>query len=284
VEFDAFSNVTTQLTDREFKDLLSFVYNTYGIDLSRKRQLIEARLSNTLKSKGISTFEQYLKILKADKTGEEITTFLNKITTNYSYFAREADHFDFLVKTALPQLTKRTNKELRIWSAGCSSGQEPYTLAMAIDQYFGDQKKHWDTAILATDISTNVLAKAQTGIYPLKDIENLPAVWKSKYFSKLGEDSYQVVPQIRKEVIYKVFNLMDPIAFKKPFDIIFCRNVMIYFDKETTRQLIERFYRATAEGGYLFIGHSETIDRSSSQYKYLQPSVYQKSSLPGRDK
>jgi len=282
MDLQVFNNSMTQLSDKEFKDLMSFVYNTYGIDLSRKRQLIEARFSNILRAKGISTFEQYLRILKADKTGEEITTFLNKITTNYSYFAREADHFEFLSKTALPQLTKRSNRELRIWSAGCSSGQEPYTLAMVLDQYFGEQKRLWDTAILATDISANVLAKAQSGIYPSKDIENLPAAWKSKYFVKVGEDAFQVVPHIRREVIYKTFNLMDTIAFKKPFDIIFCRNVMIYFDKETTNQLIARFYNATAEGGYLFIGHSETIDRANSQYKYLQPSVYQK--VSGRDK
>lgn len=278
MDLDIFNNSTMQLTDKEFNDLKSFVYSTYGIDLSRKRQLIEARLSNTLRAKGITSFEQYLRVLKSDKTGEEITAFLNKITTNYSYFAREADHFDFLSKAVLPQLTERPKRELRIWSAGCSSGQEPYTLAMVMDQYFGGQKRLWDTAILATDISTNVLGKAQLGIYPTKDIENLPAAWKNKYFTKLGDDSYQVVPNIRKEVIYRLFNLMDPIDFKKPFDIIFCRNVMIYFDKATTNQLIERFYNATAEGGYLFIGHSETIDRTKSKYKYVQPSVYQKTS------
>ncbi|HHU05651.1 MAG TPA: protein-glutamate O-methyltransferase CheR [Clostridiales bacterium] len=275
MHLDIFTN-PAKLTDREFKELKTFVYDKYGIDLSRKRQLVEARLASTLRTKGLKSFEQYLKLLKDDKTGEEITTFLNRITTNYSYFAREADHFDFLAKTVLPQLARRSTRELRIWSAGCSSGQEPYTIAMVIDQYFGEQKRCWDTAILATDISTNVLAKAQAGIYPSGDLDNLPPIWKSKYFTRVGEDSYQVIPEIRKEVIYKVFNLMDPIIFKKPFDIIFCRNVMIYFDKQTTNQLIERFYNATAEGGYLFIGHSETIDRTVSKYKYIQPAVYQK--------
>ena len=266
-----------KLTDKEFLELKTFVYDKYGLDLSRKRQLVEARLATTLRSKGLTNFGQYLKLLKEDKTGEEITTFLNRITTNYSYFAREADHFDFLAKTVLPQLAaQRPTRELRIWSAGCSTGQEPYTIAMVIDQFFGEKKRLWDTAILATDISTNVLNKAQTGIYPLRDIENLPPLWKSRYFTRIGEDQYQVVPEIRKEVIFRVFNLMDPIIFKKPFDVIFCRNVMIYFDKKTTNQLIERFYNATAEGGYLFIGHSETIDRTVSKYKYIQPAVYQK--------
>jgi len=265
-----------KLSDKEFQELKTFVYTKYGIDLSRKRQLVEARLANTLKAKGVKSFEQYLKLIREDKTGEEITTFLNKITTNYSYFAREIDHFDFLAKTVLPQLSQRPTREIRIWSAGCSSGQEPYTIAMVIDQFFGAQKKFWDTTILATDISTNVLTKAQAGIYPARELENLPPMWKHKYFTKVGEDSYQVVPEIRKEVVFKIFNLMDPINFRKPFDVIFCRNVMIYFDKQTTNKLIERFYNATAEGGYLFIGHSETIDRTTSKYKFIQPAVYQK--------
>ena len=153
-----------KLTDKEFLELKTFVYDKYGIDLSRKRQLVEARLATTLRSKGLTNFGQYLKLLKEDKTGEEITTFLNRITTNYSYFAREADHFDFLAKTVLPQLAaQRPTRELRIWSAGCSTGQEPYTIAMVIDQFFGEKKRLWDTAILATDISTNVLNKAKTG-------------------------------------------------------------------------------------------------------------------------
>lgn len=265
-----------EITDKEFEELTKFVYGKYGIDLSRKRKLIEGRLSNTLKAKNMSTFEQYMKTLFADKTGEEMHTFLNKITTNYSYFGRENDHFDFLMNHALPSLERRRDGDLRTWSAGCSSGQEAYNIAMVMDQYFGPRKKAWDTTILATDISMNVLNKAKEGIYPEKDLEGLPPQWRQKYFARISNDTFQVNQNIRDEVIFRMSNLMEPFVYKKPFDIIFCRNVMIYFDAKTTAALLRKFYDATAKGGYLFIGHSEAIDKRSTDYVCLRPAVYQK--------
>lgn len=265
-----------ELTDGEFQDLTAFVYRKYGIDLSRKRKLIEGRLSNTLKAKRLTSFGQYLQLLQADRTGEEMQLFLNKITTNYSYFARENDHFEFLMNTALPALEKRRQGDLRIWSAGCSAGQEAYTIAMVMHQYFGARKSAWDTTVLATDISPGVLEKAKAGVYPEKDLEGLPAQWKQKYFTRVTADSFQVSRQLRDEVVFKSANLMEPFACKKPFDIIFCRNVMIYFDAATTSALLRKFYDATARGGYLFIGHSEAIDRKSTGYVCLGPAVYQK--------
>ena len=266
------------LTEQEFKELSVFVYDQYGIDLSRKKQLIEGRLSNTLKARGLSSFSQYMKLLRSDKSGTELTNFLNKITTNYSYFARENDHFEFLAQVVLPYMEKNRGriKDLRIWSAGCSSGQEPYNLAMAIDQYFGPRKAGWDTTILATDISANMLTKAQQGLYPAKDLENLPLRWKQLYFEKVDKEQFRVCEKIRKEVVFRPFNLMDQFVYKKPFDIIFCRNVMIYFDQPTTNRLVQKFYQATAEGGYLFIGHSESINKQASGYQCLAPSIYQK--------
>ena len=271
-----------QISDKEFHELIAFVYKKYGIDLTKKRQLIQGRLSNTLKSKGLTNFSQYMELKFNDKSGEEIHHFLNKITTNHSYFARENDHFNFLMNTALPYLEKERHRDLRIWSAGCSAGQEPYNIAMAIDQYFGPRKAAWDTTILATDISTNVLAKAKQGIYPAENLKGLPPHWLTRYFRKLSEDEYQVSDKIRREVVYRIFNLMDPFVQKKPFDIIFCRNVMIYFDAQTTNQLVEKFYQATAPGGYLFIGHSESINKDRTQYRYLCPAVYQKPVGGGR--
>lgn len=265
-----------KITDKEFKDLISFVYKKYGIDLSKKRQLIEGRLARTLHEKGVDSFADYMKILFQDNSGEELHNFLNKITTNHSYFARENEHFNYLLGTALPFLEKRRKGDLRIWSAGCSAGQEAYNIAMTIDQYFGPRKSGWDTTILATDISTNVLSKARLGIYPEDNLKDLPASWKQKYFTTLKDGTAQICERMRKEVVFKVFNLMDPIVYKKPFDIIFCRNVMIYFDAPTTKKLVERFYDATAPGGYLFIGHSESINKYATQYTYLQPAIYQK--------
>ncbi len=265
-----------KLTDQEFKDLVGFVYSHYGIDLSKKRQLIEGRLSHTLRGKGFSTFSEYMRILFQDKSGEELHGFLNKITTNHSYFARENEHFEFLMKVALPQLEKTRRGDLRIWSAGCSAGQEAYNIAMVMDQYFGPRKPQWDTTILATDISTNVLTKARQGIYSMDSIKGLPDAWKTKYFNRLPDGNFQVCEKIRKEVVFRIFNLMDPFVYKKPFDIIFCRNVMIYFDAPTTNKTVEKFYDATAMGGYLFIGHSESVDKANSKYTYLMPAIYQK--------
>lgn len=266
------------LTEKEFLELSKFVYDQYGIDLSRKKQLIEGRLANTLKARNLTSFSQYMQLLRSDKSGVELTNFLNKITTNYSYFARENDHFEFLTQVVLPYMEKNRGriKDLRIWSAGCSSGQEPYNLAMAIDQYFGTRKADWDTTILATDISANMLSKAQQGLYPAKDLDGLPLRWKQLYFQKINQDTYQVSEKIRKEVVFKPFNLMDQFVYKKAFDIIFCRNVMIYFDQDTTNRLVQKFYHATAEGGYLFIGHSESINKQASGYQCLAPSIYQK--------
>ena len=264
------------ITDEEFKDIVSFVYNKYGINLQKKRQLIEGRLSYTLKSKGLKTFSEYMKFIRADKTNQEIQLFLNKITTNHSYFARETDHFDFLTSTALPYLEKIRKKELRIWSAGCSSGQEAYNIAMAIDQYFGPRKQEWDTTILASDISTNVLTKAKEGIYPADNLNGLPEAWKKQYFKALPNGTYQVVDKIRNEVVFRITNLMEPFSYKKPFDIIFCRNVMIYFDQETNTRLIEKFYQANAQNGFLFIGHSESVDKTRTKYDCVKPAIYQK--------
>lgn len=264
------------ITDAEFARLSGFVYQKYGIDLSRKRHLIEGRLARELHSHHMDNFNQYMDALMADKTGEAVHQFLNKITTNHSFFGRENEHFQFLLQTALPYLEARRKSDLRIWSAGCSAGQEAYNIAMTMDQYFGARKGAWDTTILATDISTQVLEKARQGIYAGDNLAGLPETWRSRYFRALADGNYQVVEKIRKEVVFRIFNLMETFSYKKPFDIIFCRNVMIYFDAPTTNKLIEKFYEATAEGGYLFIGHSESINREQTQYTYIEPAVYQK--------
>ncbi len=273
---DSFSSILS-ISDREFNDMVTYVYGKFGIDLSKKKQLIEGRLSHTLKSKGIKSFGDYLRILKSPSTDPtEVQAFLNIITTNHSYFARETEHFDYLVKTVLPELERSRPKVLRIWSAGCSSGQEAYNMAMVIDQYFGNRKSQWDTTILASDISTKVLTKAQEGIYPEDNLTGLPDSWKSNYFKKLPNGHYQVVDKIRNEVVFRTGNLMEPFRVKNPFDIIFCRNVMIYFDKDTTNRLVRKFYDVTADNGYLFIGHSESVDKTTIKYKYVKPAIYKR--------
>jgi len=270
------SRLLVKITDKEFTELVDFVYQRYGITLSKKRQLVEGRLTHTIKERGLTSFREYMQVLVNDKTGDEMINFLNRITTNHSYFARETEHFDFLIAQALPFLEKSRRGELRIWSAGCSVGQEAYNIAMTMDQYFGTRKNQWDTRILATDISMNVLDKGKAAVYPEDNIKDLPDQWKAKYFKRLPDGSFQVNENIRGEVIFRIFNLMDTFVYKKPFDIIFCRNVMIYFDQETRNNLIDKFYQATAEGGYLMIGHSEVLDKARAKYQFIKPSVYQK--------
>lgn len=277
------SGVTPQstiirMTDAEFAELTGFVKKTYGIDLTKKRVLIESRLAHELHQRGFTNFHQYLEAVRSDKSGGEVTTMLNKLTTNLSFFMRENEHFTFLAQQVLPYFEKtRKNNEFRIWSAGCSTGQEAYNIAMVIDEYFGPRKGKWDTTILATDISMRVLSKAQQGIYTESELKDVSPTWRSKYFTPLSNGSYQVCDRIRKEVVFRPGNLMEPFHFKRPFDLIFCRNVMIYFDGPTKDSIINKFYDWTSAGGYLFIGHSESVG-SNTRYSYVQPAIYQRRS------
>lgn len=266
-----------KITDKEFTEFTSMVHSRFGINLYKKRILIEGRLSNTLREKNLSSFDQYLSLLKNDQTGSEITLLLNKITTNHTFFMRENEHFEFLLNKVLPFFEKNhPDRDLRIWSAGCSSGQEPYTIAMALDEYFGSKKHLWDTTILATDISMNALEKGKRAVYPSESLEALPDKWRHKYFVDLKDGSHQVCSHLRNEVVFRPFNLMDPFVFKKSFDLILCRNVMIYFDEATKEKLVSKFYDCTAKGGFLFIGHSEVLNRTATRYHYVKPAIYQK--------
>lgn len=267
-----------QITDREFTELVEFMQKNYGINLINKRQLIEGRMSNLLDKKGMKTFSEYIALIKKNNM-EEITTLINKLTTNHTFFYREDNHYKFLKDVILPEQEKNNKtKIMNIWSAGCSSGEEPYTTAMAIDDYFGLKKSQWSAKILATDISQNVLGKAQEATYQEDSIKNLPPAWKTKYLKKIDGGKYQIVPQIKNEVQFKIFNLMEPmpLVYKNKFHLIFCRNVMIYFNQKTKTDLVNRFYEAVQPGGYLFIGHSETIQRDQSNFKYICPAIYQK--------
>ena len=265
-----------RMTDQEFTELTTFVKSKYGIDLTKKRVLIESRLSHELHQRGITSFQQYLDLVRKDQSVTEMTTMLNKLTTNLSFFMREQEHFDYLSKVVLPYFEKtRRNNEFRIWSAGCSSGQEAYNLAMVIDQYFGPRKGKWDTTILATDISMRVLTKARSGIYSEAELNGLPPSWRTKYIDTLPDGNFQICERMRREVIFRPGNLMEPFHFKRPFDLICCRNVMIYFDGPTKDSIINKFYDWTSPGGYFFIGHSESIG-NNTRYQYVQPAIYQR--------
>lgn len=262
------------LSDNDFYRFTAFVQKNFGIDLSKKRLLITGRLSHSIKTMGYASFTPFIDHLLQEGDPAEIELMLNRLTTNYTFFMREPEHFTFFQDTILPDLVRRHAKDrvLSIWSAGCSSGEEPYTISMYLMDYLGSEAGHWDTRVLATDISQQALAKAKEGKYELPSA--IPVDWKRRYFIKAGEQ-YQVVPKIRENVMFRTFNLMDPIRFRSKFDVIFCRNVMIYFDRETKNRLISRFCEATAPGGYLLIGHSETLGDNPG-YRYLAPATFRK--------
>lgn len=266
------------ITDREFIRLSSYIKSNFGIDLREKRVLVEGRLSNLIIEKGYERFGDYIDGIFSDTTGTEVQTLLNKVTTNHTFFMRESVHFDFFRKVVLPYLEENVyDKDIRIWSAGCSSGEEPYTLAMIMSEYFGDRINLWDTQILATDISEKALEKAKEGIYNKEAIENMPPEFRMKYFIKKANSTYEVVDEIKSKVIFREFNLMENIfPFKKKFHVIFCRNVMIYFDQDTKVELVNKFYNSTEKNGYFFIGHSEFINKEDTKYQNVIPAVYRK--------
>lgn len=266
------------IKDKEFTELVEFMHKNYGINLINKRQLIEGRMSNVLDKMGMSSFSEYITLIKRGNS-KQIETLINRLTTNHTFFYREDNHYKFLKEIVLPEHEKNSVfKNFNVWSAACSSGEEPYTIAMAIDDYFGSKKSLWNSKILATDISQNVLNKAKEAVYQEESTKGLPPLWKSKYLKKLDDGKYQIVPKIKDEVQFKTFNLMEDIPASQinKYHLIFCRNVMIYFDQNTKNELINRLYNALVPGGYLFIGHSETVQREKSKFNYICPAIYRK--------
>ncbi len=267
-----------ELNINDFNKLKEFIKTNYGINLEGKIQLVSSRLTNFIISEGFSSIEEYIQYVTSTSNKADVSKMLNLLTTNHTYFMREFSHFEYFSKTVLPYLeTHNRDKVLSIWSAGCSSGEEPYTLSILLKEHFAKKGVRWDTRILATDISQKALEKAKKGIYSAESLNDMPKEWVEKYFiPSKDKNFYTVSNEIRQNVIFKTFNLMDAISFKKKFDVIFCRNVMIYFDKTTRDNLVNRFYDATNKGGYLFIGNSETVALDTTNYKWVMPSGYRK--------
>ena len=273
------------LSSEEFELFRHLIYDSCGISLTQsKKELVKARLSKRLTKVGKDTFKDYYKyVTKTDKTGNELIHLIDSISTNKTDFFREKQHFDLLNTSLLPSLisskTKAGIKKLRIWCAASSSGEEPYTLAMTVFNHLKPDNG-WDVKILATDISTKILQKAINGIYRKELLNDIPPRTISAHFSRVlyeNTNCYKARDHLRDIITFRRFNLMSPeFPFKDPFDYIFCRNVMIYFDPETQSKLASRFYDCLPKDGYLFIGHSETLSRSNTSFKYIQPAVYRK--------
>ena len=262
--------------DADFHRLTAFIRERYGIDLRQKRQLITSRLSSTLKQQGYADFHAYVQHLLTEGSEADVNQLLDKLTTNYTFFMRERESFEFFRTSILPELVRRHERDrtLSIWSAGCASGEEPYTISMYIREFLGREADRWDTRLLATDISTDALRKAMAGVYDLPDM--VPEKWLRDYFvPDRATGRCTVAPVIRNNVIFRQFNLMEPIRFKRKFDVIFCRNVMIYFDQPTKDALVRRFYDATVSGGYLLISLSENLS-PNMPYKRAATSIFRK--------
>ena len=288
-----------ELSAAQFEKISQLVHQLCGINLQpgKKEELVKTRLIKRLRALRLSSFEEYLRYVRQDGTGQELSTMVDALTTNKTSFFREPQHFDYLREKILPELRSGTRR-IRFWSAGCSSGEEPYTIAMLLRDEL-PKLSDCDVQILATDISTSMLRIARNAIYPKDTVTEVPPHLLAKHFTRfqarsqrvaqngdhnavsqvtergLG-DTYQIKNEVRALVRLARLNLIEPWPMRGPFDAIFCRNVMIYFEKPTQQQLVHRFCELLEPGGHFFVGHSESLTGLTHGFRYVCPAVYVK--------
>lgn len=268
------------LSDKEFQYISKLVYEKFGINLTdKKKTLVRGRLNKLLRELGFNDFDSYYHHIMNDKSGRSLLQLVDKVSTNHTFFFRENDHFEFLRDRVLPEMSQRLEtgrtRDLRIWCAGCATGEEAYTLAIVLTEFFGPGFFTSGPPILATDISLTALEKAALGVYGIDRLQTLPPQLLRKYFKSNGDDSYTVNDELKNLVLFKRLNFKrSEFPFRGKFHSIFCRNVMIYFDQPTKVDLVRKFGRHIVDGGYLFIGHSETLGRTNENFTYMQPAVY----------
>ncbi len=274
------------MSDRDFRRFSTLIYEQSGINLvPEKKTMLTGRLRKRLRDLSMDSFGEYYAFVSSGQgQANEMVRMINVVSTNKTEFFRESKHFDMLKKIVLPDLIEtgkwRPGRSLNVWSAGCSTGQEPYTIAMVLSEYAADNRSG-DFSILASDISTRVLDTAAKGIYPVSTVAPVASDLRRKYFmrGKTGREGFcRIVPELRRCVQFRRINLNEGNDFgiRKQLDVIFCRNVIIYFDRETQRKLFKKFYDQLAPGGYLFIGHSETLHGVNDQFKVVGSATYVK--------
>jgi len=300
-----------KLKKAQFERISQLVYQLAGINLHPgKQELVNARLAKRLRALGLKSFDAYMEYLKRDNPEGELVAMIEAMTTNKTSFFREPQHFDYLCRQIVPGLR---NRKIRIWSAGCSSGEEPYSTAILLNEAIQNLAL-WDIGILATDLSSHMIAYARKGIYDRNHLRDVSPLLMSKYFTPLesstmdGVDDtnktsiphrkrggkapsfltgltcmetnpvclYQVIAPLRRLVHFARLNLMGEWPMRGPLDVIFCRNVMIYFDKHTQERLVNRFWKLLKPGGHLFVGHSESLTGLPHKFRYVQPAIYVK--------
>jgi len=264
------------LSAEEYEFIRKLVYDHCRINLgANKRELVMARLSKRLRACNIPDYRTYIGHIQTPQGKAELTNLIDAISTNHTFFFREGSHFEFLAKTVIPEHPR--GETFRLWSAACSSGEEPYSIAILLSEYL----KTVPFQIECSDISTKILAKAQEGIYPLERLGDMRRDWLYRYFQKgrgQADGLYRVKDSVRKNLHFRQLNLMSPtFPFNQPQHVIFCRNVMIYFDKATQEDLVNRFAKYLVPGGYLIIGHAESLTGIKHPYKTVRPAIYQKS-------
>ncbi|MCQ2613445.1 MAG: protein-glutamate O-methyltransferase [Treponemataceae bacterium] len=274
---------TKTLSQSEFRTISEYIQQNVGIQMPEsKKIMVQSRLMHRLRALKLNNYSEYIDyVFNKDKSGNELTIMIDSLTTNKTEFFREADHFSFMTNSVLPEMISKGHKSLKLWSAGCSSGEEPYTLSIVLKEYM---RNHPGTlsgfSLLATDISTKVLDQAVNGIYDAEETDGMNFEMKKRYFLKSKNPEERIVrvkPEIRSCVTFRQLNFMDssyPIS--DIFNIIFCRNVLIYFDKPTQENIISKFLRHLEIGGYLFLGHSETIFGMDLPLETVAPTVYKK--------
>jgi len=261
----------------EFEKISKLAYEHFGLDLrSGKEGLVAARLGKKLRELGMKTFQQYYDHVVADKTGDAMTAMVDHLTTNHTSFFREPRHFDFLRETIYPALRGRS--QIHIWSAACSSGEEPYSIAMTLLEGAGAEAAA-KVKIKATDISTRVLERGHRGVYAAERFAGIGVPLMQRYLLKGRNESagtYRFKSEVRSMIEFQHLNLMETLPEGYRCSVIFCRNIMIYFDKSTQEDLVRRLSDRLEEGGYLFIGHSESLNSISHDFAYLSPATYRK--------
>jgi chemotaxis protein methyltransferase CheR len=267
-----------EMTSSQFDAIRSFLHQSCGIKLTDgKESLVKSRLMKRIRALGMVSFDDYMSHLKKDTANQERVALIDVLTTNKTSFFRESDHFAFLREKILPHLLPE-KREIKIWSAGCSTGEEPYSIAMELLEAI-PAIPLCPIRILATDISMRVLQQACAGVFGPDAIRDVPPdmVWKHFTSTATGaERTFQVKDEVKSLVTFAPLNLMGNWPMKGPFDVIFCRNVMIYFDKSTQQWLVERFWQLIRPGGYLLVGHSESLAGSAHRFRFVRPATYVK--------
>lgn len=270
----------SSLSDNDFRFICNLVYEHSGIVLGEhKREMLYRRIMRRTRELRVASFTDYCRLLKKS-ADEELPNFINAVTTNLTGFFRESHHFDYLKQRFIPMhLQEASEKRLRIWSAACSTGEEPYSIAISLYEAMGDTIRDWDVRVLATDIDSNVLASARSGIYKKAGVQNLPVEQRKRWFRKGSgerEELVKIDPGLQDYIVFKQLNLLHEWPMKKHFDVIFCRNVLIYFDRDTQQRIIGKFLETLRPGGILFLGHSESLGAFQSHFELQGRTIFRK--------